>query len=240
MPVVTRGKIKFEETHINTEYGRVVNMFELSCTPPPTGSETHFSYSTKVLPVFMPRYMQPQEMSAMLEGAKVATENILTAKVFAEELAKGFVYDSLDIDDTKVPAEWARGVDCYKATVGYRVTYNVYEIKATSTEDFKVGNIEYPKDDTVAVFRMWVPLHYLFVRYYVWNPECCPEKTPASKDMDTSNIYPEIKIELHYNFEKLFEFNPWHHYPDYPNYYYPEKKEEDKEEKDKKEKKKEN
>jgi hypothetical protein len=233
MPVFNRGKIKFETTKVKNEDGRMVAMFELSCLPPPTGSETHFNYSAKALPVFIQRYLQPQEMPAMLAGAKLDTETALTEKTLADDLAKAFSFNAVDIDITNVPAEWSQNVDCYKVTVGYIVSYDVYEIKATSTEDFKTGFVEYPKDDTVATFRIAVPARYYFARYFTWNPECCPGKTAVSRPMETNGLYPEIKLKLGPGFglDSGYRFtNPYS-----PNYTHdPEK---DKDEKEKKEKK---
>lgn len=191
MPAFQRGKIIFEHNLIGPEEGRVVTMYELSCIPPPNGSEAHFNYPTQIGPFFMQRYLQPHEMPALLEGAKLANENTLTQEALAEALCKQFFFNPIDINEKKIPAGWRLNVDCYKATVGYACTYNVYELRATSTEDFKVGDTEYPKGDTVAVFRIYTPVRYCYVRYFTWNPECCPGRDPVSRVEERSDSFPE-------------------------------------------------
>lgn len=224
MPSFTRGKLKFESTLIKNEEGRIVNMFELSCTPPPTGSETNFNYTTSVRPFVQQRYLQPHEVSALLEGALMPGEIALTSEALMDDIASRLSFNSLEIDTTKIPAAWHQGVDCYKVTVGYVVVYDVYEIKAVCTEDIKVNNVDYPKDDTVASFRIYTPSQYRFIRYFTWNPECCPNKEPVLRAQEITSFYPEKEgYKLQLNPEK-WDINPWKFpgkWQDYPNYYYP-------------------
>lgn len=100
-----RGKIRFENIFIATGNGRAVAMFELDCSPPPTGTERNYNYGKKAGPSFQPLFLQQHEMPALISGAQIPNETLDSAGVL-KAIADAFLYTVLDIDDSKIPANW--------------------------------------------------------------------------------------------------------------------------------------
>jgi hypothetical protein len=167
-----RGKIKFECKTVQQESGRSIGMFEIDCTPPPTGAEKTFVYDKEATPMIQQQFMQADELAGLLAGAAEPGET-LDSIILLSDLAKQFTFNNLPVDEKNLPNTWRNGSRCFTVTVSYMVLYTVFEIKATAAEQFSNGNTTWPKDDVVATFRILVPFSYTFRRDYQWNPACC-------------------------------------------------------------------
>lgn len=173
---------------LHQESGRCIGMFEIDCSPPPTGSEREFVYEKEAGPMIQRQYMQAGELAGLLAGAAQPGETLNSATLLSD-LATQFGFTNLAIDEKNLPPNWKNGSLCFTVTVSYMVLYTVWEIKATAAEQFTAGGTTWPKDDTVATFRIMVPQSYTFRRDYQWNPGCC-SNDPRVREPDIEGPFP--------------------------------------------------
>jgi hypothetical protein len=194
MATYQRSKIKFESKTVQSESGRCIGMFEIDCIPPPAGAERTFVYEKEAAPMIQQHFMQAEELAGLLAGAAKPGE-IVDSAILLEDLAAQFGFTNLVIDEKNLPLIWKNGSLCFTVTVSYMVLYMVWEIKATAAEQFTDGTTTWPKDDTVATFRIMVPHSYTFRRDYQWNPGCCMSDRRI-KEPDIHGPFPAYYLDI--------------------------------------------
>jgi hypothetical protein len=173
MPNYPRGKLSFEHHTVDTVEGSEDTVESFSCYPPPVGRRTGGNPQLTIDPHQPGSFMQPGERTR-LETFGANQGETLTLATLIGELKTEFGIKPMTINLANVPQAWRIPVPCFDTVIVVTVETVLLRIDAVASEAVSQGNVNWPKGDTVASFRITVPDKYKFKRYMSWNLDCCP------------------------------------------------------------------
>ena len=190
MTSVARGNLNFASSsriERTTTSGQVIVVYD--CLPPPRGSRNKSNPETLWPISAVGEYLQDSEVSRIVAGADPSG-----ATGFADlftGVCKELGYKALDIDLSNVPPDWNQPTPCYTTTIAYVVECDVFEMDVRASTTVTLGGETYATGDSVASFRVSVPVRYKFIRWFERNYECCTLKHPTPPEgAPSSDWYP--------------------------------------------------